>query len=162
MNKIFLVFSSLDMKTQAQQVYLDQMIKVQAPHVCGSMRSAVLEEKDLEKLQNTLKDFIPKATDFIQREVRLSVPSGRILDVMGTELRFVTSCQLIQRFLDEYYRAMIRDLLENEATLAVPNGQVLQLKSIEIIVRQTKKFFFEDLLGVVVRNKLQPVLETLD
>lgn len=113
-------------------------------------------------MQTTLKDFRPKATEFLQREVRIGVPSGRILDVMGSELRFVTSCQLIQRFLEEYYFTMVRDLLDNEATLAADETKVLQLKCIEVIVKQTKEFFFSDLRAVIARNHLQPVLETLD
>jgi hypothetical protein len=125
MNKIFLVFACLDMRNQAAQVYLDNMIKVQAPQFCGSMRSAVMSEEDLEKMRGMFSEFIPKATEFLSREVRVGVPSGRIIDVMGTELRFVTSCQLIQRFIDEYYRALIRDLLENEAILFAKDGEVL-------------------------------------
>jgi hypothetical protein len=126
------------------------------------MRSAVLSEEDLKRQQDFFDEFIPRATEFISKEVRVGVPSGRILDVMGTELRFVTSCQLIQRFVNEFYRTLVRDLLENEATLSVQNGKILMLRSVALIISASKKFLFETLKQVIERNKLQPVLETLD
>jgi hypothetical protein len=126
------------------------------------MRSAVLSEEDLKRQQDFFDEFIPRATEFISKEVRVGVPSGRILDVMGTELRFVTSCQLIQRFVNEFYRTLVRDLLENEATLSVQNGKILMLRSVSLIISASKKFLFETLKQVIERNKLQPVLETLD
>lgn len=126
------------------------------------MRSAVLSEEDLKRQQDFFDEFIPRATEFISKEVRVGVPSGRILDVMGNELRFVTSCQLIQRFVNEFYRTLVRDLLENEATLSVQNGKILMLRSVALIISASKKFLFETLKQVIERNKLQPVLETLD
>lgn len=73
---------------------------------------------------------------------------------MGTELRFATSFQLIQRFLNEHYRDVVRQILERESIRKKPNGDVLLLRSIQIVIDATKRFFFESLLRVIVQNKL--------
>ncbi len=56
----------------------------------------VIEFNDLDALQTYFIElFIPQATELIAKEVRIGVPSGRIVDIMGTELRFATSFKLI-------------------------------------------------------------------
>lgn len=140
------------------------MINQQAPKLGGAFRPVVIEENDLHALQVFFIElFIPQATEFIAKEVRVGVPSGRIIDIMGSELRFATSFQLIQRFLNEHYATMIREVLERERIRKIPKeGDVLLLKSIQIVIDSTKRFFFDNLLQVIVSNKLQPILETLD
>lgn len=155
LNKIFLVYAHLDMQSQAQEVYLNFMIKHQAPNVGGSYRPVVIEFNDLDALQTYFIElFIPQATELIAKEVRIGVPSGRIVDIMGTELRFATSFQLIQRFLNEHYREVVRQVLERDSIRKKPNGDMLLLKSIQIVIDATKRFFFENLLRVIVQNKL--------
>ena len=123
LNKIFLIYSHLDMQETAQEVYLDYMINQQALNIAGSYRPVIIEERDLSELQRFMFDeFLPQATDLIAKEVRIGVPSGRIFDIMGTELRFMTSFRLIQRFLEEYYRPMIKKIISKDALLSKPDG----------------------------------------
>ena len=139
------------------------MIKQQAPNTGGSYRPVVIEFNDLDALQTYFIElFIPQATELIGKEVRIGVPSGRIVDIMGTELRFATSFKLIQRFLNDHYRGIVRQILERESIRKKPGGDMLLLRSIQIVIDATKRFFFETLLRVIVQNKLQPILESLD
>jgi hypothetical protein len=131
LNKIFLVYASLDMQAQAQQVYLDFMINEHAPNAYGQWKPVVIEENDLPALQTFFTEiFIPACTEMIAKEVRIGVPSGRIVDIMGHDLRFVTSFQLIQRFLTEHYNILIREFLNRESILSKPNGDFLLLRSV--------------------------------
>jgi hypothetical protein len=45
-------------------------------------------------------------------------------------------------------------VLERDSIRKKPNGDMLLLKSIQIVIDATKRFFFENLLRVIVQNKL--------
>ena len=60
----------------------------------------------------------------IEEEVRIGVPSGRIFDIMGSELRFGTSSKLIKRFMDEKYCPMIKKLTEKKELFDKPGGNL--------------------------------------
>ena len=54
----------------------------------------------------------------ISNEVKVGLPSGRIIDIIGTEYRFMMSRLLINLFLSEYQKLineyLKRDFNENE------------------------------------------------
>jgi|688.fasta_scaffold301078_2 hypothetical protein len=75
LNKIFLLYSHLDMSEKAQEVYLDYMVKNKISDIAGGKRPVVLEEKDLIDLMLFFKkEFLPAAKQLLTEEVRIGVP----------------------------------------------------------------------------------------
>lgn len=135
LNKIFLIYASLDMQAQAEKVYLDYMITQHAPTIYFAWRPTLQNGDELESIKTFFDvTVIDQSTDMIAKEVRIGVPSGRIIDVMGSEVRFKTASQLIYRFLNEYYRGVIREYLDREKLLPLENGTYLLLSSIQIVI----------------------------
>ena len=163
LNKIFLLYSHLDMSEKAQEVYLDFMVKNKISDIAGGKRPVVLEEKDLIELMMFFKkEFLPAAKQLLTEEVRIGVPQGRIMEVMGSDLRFSTSEKLIRKFVNEYYGTMVKKMLNREVFKKIPNGDALLLTSIKIVLDSTKQLFFDDLSYMFRLNKLQPINEQLD
>ena len=160
LNKIFLLYSHLDMSEKAQEVYLDFMVKNKISDIAGGKRPVVLEEKDLIELMMFFKkEFLPAAKQLLTEEVRIGVPQGRIMEVMGSDLRFSTSEKLIRKFVNEYYGTMVKKMLNREVFKKIPNGDALLLTSIKIVLDSTKQLFFDDLSYMFRLNKLQPINE---
>ena len=82
------------------------------------MKPACNDASHLPELENFFQRiFIPSAVDMISNEIKIGVPSGRIVDVIGLERRFMMSRRLINLFLGEYknliHEYIKRDFGEN-------------------------------------------------
>ena len=54
------------------------------------------QESEIPSLESFFQGiFIPSAVEMISNEVKVGVPSGRIIDIIGTEYRFMMSRLLI-------------------------------------------------------------------
>ena len=80
----------------------------------------------------------------ISEEVKVGVPSGRIVDIIGPEHRFMMSRLLINKFIDEYQK-LIMDYLKHD----FGDKYLLKLHMVKLIIQATRHLFF---------FKLSPVL----
>ena len=51
----------------------------------------------------------------ISKEIRVMVGAGRIVDIIGSDARFMTSLHLITRFVNEYYQKLIYRYLRRDS-----------------------------------------------
>ena len=64
---------------------------------------ACTQESQLPDLELFFQDiFLPSTVEMISNEVKVGVPSGRIVDIIGAEHRFMMSRLLVNEFLVEY------------------------------------------------------------
>ena len=62
-----------------------------------------INESTLTELEDFFqKKFMPSAVEMIRDEVKVGVPSGRIIEIIGPEHRFMMSRLLLNKFLVEY------------------------------------------------------------
>ena len=101
--------------------------------------------------------FIPSAVEMINNEVKVGLPSGRIVDVIGPEHRFMMSRLLINKFLDEYH-TLIKGYLEHD----FGSNYMIKLQIIKDIIQATRHLFFFKLSPVLQNQKLEPIIEKLD
>ena len=64
-----------------------------------------------------LRDFfyenlIPQATKMIENEIK--VPTGRIVVIIGSDSRFITSLHLINSLINQYYKQLIYQYLKRD------------------------------------------------
>lgn len=91
------------------------MVKNKISEIAGGKRPVVLEENDLIDLMLFFKkEFLPAAKQLLTEEIRIGVPQGRIMEVMGSDLRFSTSEKLIRKFVNEYYATMVKKIINRE------------------------------------------------
>ena len=94
----------------------------------------------------------------ISREVSVMVPTGRIVVIIGSDQRYMTSLRLITRFINDYYRKLIYQYLRRD----FGQDAAFQLETTELIIGATAHFFFEELGQVLIEQKLEPIIETLE
>ena len=88
----------------------------------------------------------------------MHVTTGRIMDVIGSDLRYMTSLQLITRFLNTYYK----DLVEKYLNRDFGDDYMFQLEITELVIESTSYFYFKKLNQVLVDEQLEPIGEVLD
>ena len=80
------------------------------------------------------------------------------MDVIGSDLRYMTSLQLITRFLNTYYK----DLVEKYLNRDFGDDYMFQLEITELVIESTSYFYFKKLNQVLVDEQLEPIGEVLD
>ena len=113
LNKIFQIYQQLDLTEDGIEVYLGYVTEKLAPELEGASLPFPTSRAEIQDLRLFLfETLIPNATKLISQEVR--VTTGRIMDVIGSELRYMTSLQLIKRFLNTYYKDLIDKYLNRD------------------------------------------------
>lgn len=150
LHKIFTVYQQLDKLDEGVQEYLNTVIRQfmvqfelldKAPPSHQNLRTSSLPELE----QFFQSKFIPSAVEMINNEVKVGVPSGRMIDIIGPEHRFMMSRLLINKFLDEYNR-LIQGYLKHD----FGTEYLLKLQVIKLVIQATRHLFF---------FKLSPVLQ---
>lgn len=157
------MFEQIELRNHGIKVYLDHMINVQSKQLADSHLPMLVSEADLDNLETFLeKKLIPEATKMIEREVSIGVPCGRIVEVFGPELRFVISLELTNRFINEHLgQCILREYMAKEDK-DNKDTPIYYLRTVELMCKVTKQFFFIKLEKVFVDNQLEPLIERLD
>lgn len=74
----------------------------------------------------------------IESEIKIGLTSGRIVDVLGPEHRFMISRLLLNEFLAEY-QALINGYLKRDFAEA----KSFHLEMVALIVKSTRQLFFD-------------------
>ena len=142
LNKIFQVYHKLDQFEEGIQVYLNYIVEKRAPELEGEQLPMLTNRDELPELRTFLYDhLIPQATQMISKEVSVMVPTGRIVVIIGSDQRYMTSLRLITCFVNEYYRKLIYQYLRRD----FGKDDAFQLETTELIIRATAYFFFDKL-----------------
>lgn len=101
--------------------------------------------------------FTPSAVAMISNEVKVGMTSGRIVDVLGPEHRFMMSRLLVNEFLIQYH-----ELIERYLTRDFGEDEMFKLEMVKLVIEETKHLFINRLGPVLLDQKLAPILEKLD
>lgn len=140
--KIFTIYERLDKLDEGVSEYLHSVIRQfmvqyklleKSPPVCKAKNS-------LPELQRFFQEqFIPDAIVMIEGEIKIGLTSGRIVDVLGPEHRFIISRLLLNEFLAKY-QELINGYLQREFAT---DAKSFQLEMVALIVKNTRQLFFD-------------------
>lgn len=161
LSKIFTIYQRLDKLSDGKKQYLDTVIRQfevqfklleKAPPICQ-------HRSDLPDLARFFHEvFTPSAVAMISNEVKVGMTSGRIVDVLGPEHRFMMSRVLINDFLIYYKQAFVKKYLKRD----FGEDQMFKLEMVKLVIEETKHLFVNRLGPVLIDQKLAPILEKLD
>ena len=96
-----------------------------APPPCTNINESTLPELE----QFFQSKFMPAAVEMIRDEVKVGVPSGRIVEIIGPEHRFMMSRLLLNKFLNEYQK-LIKGYLKHD----YENDFMTKLQMVKLII----------------------------